>query len=78
MIRNNLARSQSGLNYVKSDYVNQFCKEKDEPSLREMFGPNVADIGSLRAYWLLRGVLLGDVTVEDFVRRGMTPPYRRK
>ena len=64
------------LNYVIRDQMAHliYMKEIEEgPPLREMFAgcENPRDV---RAYWLIRGMLQGFVTAEDFRAEGIPDP----
>ena len=65
-----------GLNYVLRDEVAHqiYMKEIAEgPPLKEVFA-GCGRIDSVRSYWLIRGMLQGFVTADDFRAEGIPDP----
>ena len=66
-------KMDEGLNYVLIDEVAHliYMKEIEEgPPLRELFA-GCGRISNVRSYWLIRGMLQGFVTADDFRAEGI-------
>jgi hypothetical protein len=80
------SKKNEGLNYVQRDEASRprsvgstyLLPTGDDDGrfttpLRELFA-GAGRIDSVRSYWLIRGMLLGQSTAEDFRREGIPDP----